>query len=114
MFTDPKRIHSDDPGTVEGNPVFIYHDAFNDNKKEVEDLKARYKEGKVGDVEVKEKLFEAIEKFLAPIRERRKEFEKEDIMEYVSDGTKKAQRLATSNVARAREAMGLDYPTIRS
>ena len=114
MYTDPKRIHPDDPGTVEGNPVFIYHDAFNEDEKEVEDLKKRYKEGTVGDVEVKEKLFEAIEKFLEPIRKRRKGFENEDIMKYVADGTRKAQEIAIGNVDRARKAMGLDYPSVRS
>src|SRR5438105_1962880 len=56
MYTDPKRIRADIPGTVEGNPVFIYHDVFNPDKAEVENLKARYREGKVGDVEVKEEL----------------------------------------------------------
>ena len=59
------------PGTVEGNPVFDYHDAFNPNKEEVEDLKARYRAGKVGDVEVKTKLAAAINAMLDPIRERR-------------------------------------------
>ena len=53
MYTDPKRMRADIPGTVEGNPVFIYHDAFNPNVAEVDDLKARYRDGKVGDVEVK-------------------------------------------------------------
>src|SRR3989440_8011983 len=71
MYTDPKRISADIPGTVEGNPVFIYHDVFNPNKAEVEDLKARYRAGKVGDVEVKEKLAAAINAFLDPMRERR-------------------------------------------
>src|SRR2546421_4534463 len=71
MYTDPKRIRADIPGTIEGNPVFIYHDVFNPNKAEVEDLKARYREGKVGDVEVKEKLARAINAFLDPMRERR-------------------------------------------
>ena len=60
MYTDPKRVRADIPGTVEGNPVFAYHDAFNPNRDEVEDLKARYREGKVGDVEVKTKLAAAI------------------------------------------------------
>src|SRR5918996_1667944 len=66
MYTDPKRIRADIPGTVEGNPVFIYHDVFNPNTEEVEDLKFRYREGKVGDVEVKEKLALAINRFLDP------------------------------------------------
>ncbi|MGQ9668067.1 MAG: tryptophan--tRNA ligase, partial [Anaerolineae bacterium] len=74
MYTDPKRIRADIPGTVEGNPVFIYHDIFNPDKEEVEDLKARYRAGRVGDVEVKEKLAIALNNFLDPIRERRAYF----------------------------------------
>ncbi|MDO9300997.1 MAG: tryptophan--tRNA ligase, partial [Anaerolineales bacterium] len=71
MYTDPKRLRATDPGTVEGNPVFIYHDAFNPSYAEVDDLKERYRKGQVGDVEVKEKLAEAINTFLEPIREKR-------------------------------------------
>ena len=71
MYTDPKRVRADIPGTVEGNPVFMYHDAFNPNTDEVEDLKTRYRAGKVGDVEVKTKLAAAINTMLDPIRERR-------------------------------------------
>ena len=62
MYTDPKRVRADIPGTVEGNPVFMYHDAFNPNTDEVDDLKARYRAGKVGDVEVKTKLADAPER----------------------------------------------------
>jgi len=75
MYTDPKRLHATDPGTVEGNPVFIYHDAFNPNKSEVDDLKDRYRAGKVGDVEVKTKLFNTLNTFLTPIREKRRYYE---------------------------------------
>src|SRR4029077_11263678 len=71
MYTDPKRVRADIPGTVEGNPVFLYHDAFNPNVAEVDDLKARYRAGKVGDVEVKTKLAAALNAHLDPIRERR-------------------------------------------
>ncbi len=71
MYTDPKRVRADIPGTVEGNPVFIYHDAFNPNRDEVEDLKTRYRAGKVGDVEVKTKLAAAINAMLEPMRARR-------------------------------------------
>ena len=60
MYTDPKRVRADIPGTVEGNPVFTYHDAFNADTAEVEDLKTRYRAGTVGDVEVKKKLAVAI------------------------------------------------------
>jgi len=73
MYTDPKRVRADIPGTVEGNPVFIYHDVFNTDAAEVEDLKTRYRAGKVGDVEVKTKLAKAINATLAPMRERRRE-----------------------------------------
>src|SRR3954451_18856836 len=71
MYTDPKRVRADIPGTVEGNPVFTYHDAFNANTAEVDDLKARYRTGKVGDVEVKTKLAAALNATLDPIRDRR-------------------------------------------
>ena len=77
MYTDPNRIRADIPGQVEGNPVFAYHDAFNPNKAEVEDLKTRYRAGQVGDVEVKEKLAVAINAFLEPLRERRAAYESE-------------------------------------
>jgi tryptophanyl-tRNA synthetase len=72
MYTDPKRVRADIPGTVEGNPVFIYHDVFNPEVAEVDDLKARYRAGAVGDVEVKTKLATAINARLDPIRERRR------------------------------------------
>src|SRR4029453_14831329 len=74
MYTDPKRIRADIPGTVEGNPVFTYHDAFNPDKAEVEDLKARYRTGKVGDVEVKMKLARALNAHLEQMRARRAAF----------------------------------------
>ena len=64
MFTDPTRIHPTDPGHVEGNPVFTYHDVFNPDKAEVDELKERYRKGTVGDVEVKQKLFNALDAFL--------------------------------------------------
>src|SRR2546423_5902017 len=71
MYTDPNRVRADIPGTVEGNPLFIYHDAFNPNLEEVENLKHRYRAGKVGDVEVKQKLAVALNAMLEPMRERR-------------------------------------------
>ncbi len=73
MSPDPKQVQADVPGTVEGNPVFLYHDAFNANHEEVEDLKTRYRAGKVGDVEVKSKLAAAINTMLDPMRARRTE-----------------------------------------
>lgn len=109
MFTDPNRVRADMPGTVEGNPVFIYHDIFNPNRAEIEDLKKRYREGTVGDVEVKEKLTLALNNFLEPIRERRKAFESDKglVEEIIYDGTMKMNELANATMKEVRSAMGL-------
>lgn len=109
MYTDPSRIHPTDPGKVEGNPVFIYHDYFNENKEEVKDLKERYRRGDVGDVEVKEKLFNAIEVFLKPIREKRAEIDAkgdEYILDILTEGEKKAFDQASLVEDRVLKAMG--------
>ena len=109
MYTDPTRLKPTDPGHVEGNPVFIYHDAFNDNLTEVADLKKRYLAGQVGDVEVKTKLALAINKFLTPIRERRSQFEgKFDIIDsIIEEGSKKAAIEAQKTLDEVLSAMGL-------
>lgn len=109
MYTDPTRIHPTDPGHVEGNTVFIYHDAFNKNKDEVEDLKKRYQAGKIGDIEVKDKLAAAINEFLEPIRARRKKFEKDPnlVENILKEGTQKARAEAQKTLKLARQAMGL-------
>ncbi|MCW5935582.1 MAG: tryptophan--tRNA ligase [Fimbriimonadia bacterium] len=109
MYTDPNRVRADVPGTVEGNPVFIYHDAFNPDKEEVEDLKARYRSGNVGDVEVKEKLARAINAFLEPVRERRQQYEQESgyVEQVIYEGTLKAQALADETLKTMKKAMGL-------
>lgn len=111
MYTDPKRVRVTDPGTVEGNPVFIYHDAFNPNKDEVEDLKARYRAGKVGDIEVKEKLYLALEEFLKPIRERRAKIKDKDVEEILAAGAVKARAVAKETLAEARAAMKIPTPS---
>lgn len=109
MYTDPARIHGDEPGKVDGNPVFIYHDIFNPNKEEVADLKSRYQKGTVKDVEVKEKLAAAINNFLEPIRTRRAEFEKNPakLDEILAEGTKKARAEAQETLELVKQAMGL-------
>jgi tryptophanyl-tRNA synthetase len=109
MYTDPKRVSADIPGTVEGNPVFDYHDAFNPDKAEVEGLKARYRLGKVGDVEVKEKLAKALNDFLDPIRERRAKYEATSGLadEVVYDGTMKMREEGRATLSLALKAMGL-------
>jgi tryptophanyl-tRNA synthetase len=112
MYTDPKRIRATDPGTVEGNPVFIYHDAFNPNRELVEDLKARYRLGEVGDVEVKMYLNDALQKFLLPIRERRMKSENLDIRGILEKGTSEARVLAIETTERVRDFMHLNYKNL--
>jgi tryptophanyl-tRNA synthetase len=111
MYTDPKRVRADIPGTVEGNPVFIYHDAFNPNRAEVEDLKARYRAGRVGDVEVKTKLANAINGLLQPIRERRAAALAQPgyIREILVEGSRKARSEALQTMERVRAAVKLKY-----
>ncbi len=111
MYTDPKRIRADIPGTVEGNPVFMYHDAFNPDVAEVEDLKTRYRAGKVGDVEVKTKLAKALNARLEPMRARRAEVlaRPERVREILFDGSAKARRIAQETMDRVRGALKLRY-----
>jgi len=111
MYTDPNRVRADVPGRVEGNPVFVYHDTFNPDKAEVDDLKARYREGKVSDVEVKRSLLVALERFLQPIRERRAELEAKPrlVDEILAAGSERARREAAQTLHEVREAMRLDY-----
>lgn len=111
MYTDPTRIHGNEPGHIENNPVFIYHDVFNQNKAEVEELKAAYKAGKVGDVEVKLKLVKALNTFLQPIRERRAHLAaRPDLVKMVLEaGTIKAQHEARKTLALVKKAMKIDF-----
>ncbi|AAX16531.1 tryptophan--tRNA ligase [Borrelia hermsii] len=109
MFTDPKRVRADIPGKVDGNPVFIYHDLFNSNIDELCELKTRYKKGTVGDVEVKERLFEVLNQFLMPIRERREFFKvkKGYIDEVIFEGTNKTRKVAVEVIKNAKNLMGI-------
>jgi tryptophanyl-tRNA synthetase len=99
------------PGTVEGNPVFIYHDAFNPNTAEVDDLKARYREGKVGDVEVKKKLAAALNAYLQPMRARRAELlaKPSTLRDILHEGSRKARGIAHETMERVRAAVKLKY-----
>jgi tryptophanyl-tRNA synthetase len=111
MYTDPKRIRADIPGTVEGNPVFVYHDAFNPDAAEVEDLKTRYRTGAVGDVEVKTKLARALNAMLEPMRARRREIlgRPERIREIAVEGSRTARTIAQATMERVRDAVKLRY-----
>lgn len=109
MYTDPNRIHAHVAGTVEGNPVFIFHDTFNPNNEEVEDFKKRYREGKIGDVEIKSSLIEAVNQFLEPMRERRKAFESEKgyVETIIYEGTLKMREVAKATMKEMHAALGI-------
>jgi len=107
MYTDPKRVRADIPGAVEGNPVFIYHDAFNPDRAEVEDLKTRYRTGGVGDVEVKERLAAAINALLEPMRERRARYDEVGLIEEILyTGTQRVREETQATLYEMHKAMG--------
>jgi len=108
MYTDPNRVRADVPGRVENNPVFIYHDVFKPDQNEVEELKARYRQGKVGDVKVKEKLAHAINQFLDPLRERRARYAAQPglVEEILRRGNRRMRRESEETMRLVRTAMG--------
>lgn len=109
MYTDPKRTRADIPGEVVNNPVFIYHDIFNKDSAAVDNLKKRYAAGQVGDVEVKQSLASAINKFLNPIRFRRNNFGKQGdiVTNILKKGNKKAQEEVRQTLSLVKEAIGI-------
>jgi len=111
MFTDPTRLRATDPGHVEGNPVFMYHDAFNPDAAELQDLKERYVKGAVGDVEVKQKLARTLNAFLDPIRDRRAHYEArpKEVREALATGTAYAKKVAEQTMSEVRAALKLNY-----
>jgi tryptophanyl-tRNA synthetase len=111
MYTDPTRLRATDPGHVEGNPVFLYHDMFNPDQEEVADLKDRYRRGTVGDVEVKRKLAAALNAFLDPIREKRAYYEANMglVRDVLADGADRTRKVAQATMDLVREALDLRY-----
>ncbi len=113
MYTDPKRIHPTDPGTVEGNPVFVYLDAFGTDadKPQTTNYKLLYSKGQVGDIEVKKYLVKILNNFLDPIRKRRAEFEKQPelVDKILKEGTAKARSEAQKTLQEVKSAMKLEY-----
>src|SRR5438445_12204963 len=111
LYTEPKRVRADIPCTVDGNPVFTYHDALNVLTAQVDDLKARYRAGKVGDVEVKSKLANALNARLDPIRERRAAVlaSPEQLKDILFEGSKRARAVAMKTMERVRDAMKISY-----
>ncbi|WP_224363145.1 tryptophan--tRNA ligase [Hyalangium versicolor] len=111
MFTDPKHLRVEDPGTVEGNPVFTYLDAFDPDVEKVQGLKDHYRRGGLGDSVVKKRLAEVLESFLSPIRKRREDYAKDPagVMRLLKEGTDRARETTASTLASVRKAMHLDY-----
>ncbi|MCC3864953.1 tryptophan--tRNA ligase [Terrisporobacter petrolearius] len=111
MFTDPNHIRVEDPGCVENNTVFTYLDAFCTDKAYVEELKAHYRRGGLGDVKVKRYLNEVLQAELTPIRARRAELEKDKsyLYEVLKKGSENAREVAAQTLKEVREAMGIEY-----
>jgi tryptophanyl-tRNA synthetase len=111
MYTDPKRLKVTDPGTTENNPLWIYHDTFNPDKAWVEEAKARYRAGEIGDVECKKKLIEILVSIIGPIQQRRMLFEKDpgQVVAILKDGTARANTVANETLKLAKIAMRQDY-----
>ena len=109
MYTDPHHLRASDPGTVEGNVVFTYLDAFDENDADVAELKTRYRRGGLGDMAVKRRLEAILQGLLAPIRERRAVYarEPEYVLNVLREGTKKARAITQSTLAELRSGLGL-------
>ena len=107
MYTDPKRIRVTDPGKVEGNPLFVYLDSFSTEQdaEAIKDFKKRYKVGEVGDVEVKKYLVGVMERFLAPMRERSKQYTDTDIINILQEGSRRTRVEAVKTLSQVKEAL---------
>ena len=109
MYTDPTHLRASDPGTVEGNVVFTYLDAFDENDADVAELKTRYRRGGLGDMAVKRRLEAILQGLLAPIRERRAVYacKPEYVFDVLRKGTKKARAITQSTLIELRSGLGL-------
>lgn len=111
MYTDPKRLKASDPGTVENNPLWIFHETFNPDQAWVKEAEERYRLGQIGDVDCKKKLIEVLVSLIEPIRERRKLFEEDpgQVLAILKKGTEKANQVASETLKLAKKAMKQDY-----
>jgi len=111
MYTDPKRLKPTDPGTIENNPLWIFHETFNPDKAWVQEAQDRYRLGKIGDVECKKKLIEVLVQLINPMRERRLVLEKDpgQVMAILKEGTGRANAVAEETWALAKQAMKQDF-----
>jgi tryptophanyl-tRNA synthetase len=109
MYTDPNHLKASDPGTVEGNVVFTYLDAFDEDRQALEDLKADYRRGGLGDMVVKRRLESILQALLAPIRERREALSRrgDDVLDILRDGTRRARTLTQATLDELRDGLGL-------
>jgi tryptophanyl-tRNA synthetase len=109
MYTDPNHLRVEDPGKVEGNPVFIYLRAFDKNKESLKEMEEHYSKGGLGDMKCKKYLFEILEDFLEPIRKKRKEYEKDPkyILDLIMKGSKDAKVVAQKTLREVKDAMHL-------
>jgi tryptophanyl-tRNA synthetase len=111
MYTDPGHLHVEDPGKVEGNPVFTYLDAFGSDRAKIDELKMHYRHGGLGDSLVKKYLLDVLQQFLEPIRQRRAQLAKDPgfIMEMLFKGSDIASQIAHQTLTQVRQAMGINY-----
>lgn len=111
MYTDPNHIKVSDPGDTKNNPVFIYLDAFCKDREKFKEMKAQYEKGGLGDMVCKKYLNEVLQEMLAPIRERRKELERdiESVKRIYLEGSKKARAVAGETLKRIRKNVGVEY-----
>jgi tryptophanyl-tRNA synthetase len=109
MYTDPNHLRIEDPGQVEGNIVFTYLDAFDPNKEEVEELKAHYRRGGLGDGTVKKRLESVLKELITPIRERRMELAKDPdyIMDILKTGTEKCRVITQDTLDEIKNGLGV-------
>lgn len=109
MFTDPRHLKASDPGSVEGNVVFTYLDAFDEDTQTVEDLKERYRRGGLGDSVVKRRLEDVLQALLAPIRERRRSLARDPghVLQVVKQGTARARAITEATLREVRGSLGL-------
>lgn len=111
MYTDPNHLRIDDPGQVEGNVVFTYLDAFDEDKNQVAELKEHYRRGGLGDTAIKRRLDECLQALLTPIRERREHYARDpaSVMDILKQGTQKARDAAAITLSEVKTAMGFSY-----
>jgi tryptophanyl-tRNA synthetase len=111
MYTDPNRIKATDPGTVENNPLWIFHEIFNPDTTWVEESKLLYRAGKIGDVDCKKRLIEVLVSIIEPIQKRRQVYENDpaQVLDILREGTEKANAVANETLNLAKKAMKQDY-----